>query len=332
MMNPLVALIFGLLSVRFVTCLNFPKLLPPGSTIAFISPASPPYYLYNSTEYVPHVISSMKQFGWNVVFMPHCFEEYYYLAGNDSDRASDVMMAFKDPNIDGIFANRGGWGDQRILPLLDFDIIAQNPKVLMGYSDLTALINAVHLLSGMVTFHGPMGIGTWNDLNGVYAQEVLQEAKVEVYNVPDGNYTTITGGKANGTLIGGNLSVFVSLVGTPYFPNPFPKNTILFLEDVEEAPYAIDRMLTQLDQAGVLPSINGFVFGRCPTCVSGLPPNLSFTLDQVLVQKIAPLNIPSFYGALFGHIEEQITLPIGVAVEIDADQGLITFLEAAVSN
>jgi len=241
---------------------------------------------------------------------------------------------FTDPNIDIIIANRGGYGCTRIIGLLNYTLIRENPKIIMGYSDLTALITAIHIQTGLVTFYGPMGVDSWiGNYNAFYFSQVVMNASLPTYKIQDNyNWTTITSGTAKGRLIGGNLSVFVSFMDSIYFPNItyFMNGSILFLEDVEEYPYQIDRMLRQIQLAGIFNVINGFVWGRCTDCDT--PPQ-SFSVQQLMVQYIAPLNIPAFQGAMFGHdiTDGQYTMPIGTMAEIDADEGTITLLESCVT-
>jgi len=270
-----------------------------------------------------------------VKFGAHAFAQYGYLAGNDTERASDVMTMFSDPTVKFIVANRGGYGTTRILDMLDYDVIKANPKPIMGYSDMTGLINAIHTKTGMVTFHGPMGIDDWTDGQSIwnlkYVRDVILNAKQPVYeNLPQyaSSPYTITSGKARGRLIGGNLSLFSAMIGSNYLPSNITNGTILFLEDVNEDPYQMDRMLTSLHLGGLLNNISGFVFGICTGCA---PPDPGFTLQQVLEARFQPLGVPAFAGAMFGHdLTAQFTLPVGVEVEIDADQGTITLLEPAV--
>jgi muramoyltetrapeptide carboxypeptidase len=230
-------------------------------------------------------------------------------------------------------ANRGGWGCDRILPLLDYELIAKNPKIIMGYSDLTSLLHAIHFQTGLVTFYGPMGIDNWQNYNGKYFSQVVMEGKKVLFRNPNSsslNITTITGGKAKGKLYGGNLSVFNTLIGTPFLPNTIDwTKVILFLEDTNEEPYRIDRMIVTLKLAGILDSIAGFVWGICNSC-SAANPSQSFTLQEVIESHVKPLGIPAFSGSMIGHISEQFTLPIGIEVELDADQGTILMLETSV--
>jgi len=323
-----VSLVLALITLGVLEGRIIPKRLQAGDTVGFISPASPPYYIYNASTYKQHVIDTLATLSLKVKFGQYAFVEDGYLAGTDLQRASDVMSMFLDDQVQGIIANRGGWGCNRLINLLDYDAITQNPKILMGYSDLTGLLNAVHEKTGLVTFHGPMGIDRWVDtLNIAGVQQVLLEGKS--ITMTTANYTTLVAGKASGRLIGGNLSVFSAIVGSPYFPS-ISEGSILFIEEVEEAPYRIDRMLTQLSIAGVLDKVSGIVFGSFTKCDPPPPENQGFTLLQVLRQKVGQLACPSFYGARFGHIDEQYTLPIGTMITMDADAGTITMLEPAV--
>jgi len=311
--------------------LPLPPVLP-GALAGFISPASPPeYYWVPFSDYVPHVNRTMESLNLGARFAYHSFSEWGYLAGHDDHRAQDVMTMFLNPDISLIIANRGGFGCGRILQLLNYSAIAQNPKPLIGYSDLTALLTAITVRTGMVTFHGPMGINEWNGTgagNTIYFQDVILNQQLTVFKILDGHSVkTINSGKASGKLWGGNLSVFVSLIGSIFFPSNFT-GAILFLEDTTIYPYQFDRCLTQLALAGVLQQISGFVFGRCTLCNDTVPANQTFSIHSVVHQHVAPLGIPAFDGAKIGHIDAQYTLPIGGMVEIDADLGTITMLES----
>eukprot|EP01120_Amphizonella_sp_Union-15-10_P016894 TRINITY_DN9170_c0_g1_i2.p1 TRINITY_DN9170_c0_g1~~TRINITY_DN9170_c0_g1_i2.p1 ORF type:complete len:275 (-),score=44.27 TRINITY_DN9170_c0_g1_i2:69-893(-) len=272
----------------------------------------------------------MNSLGLKVQFGPNSFDIYDgYLAGSDDARAQDVMDMASDQNIRAIVANRGGWGCNRILPLLDYQTIKSNPKPIVGYSDLTALINAIHLKTGLITFHGPMGLDNWSNENGLYFNKVIMNGEAVTYTTPTSNLITIVGGKASGKLVGGNLSVFSSLVGSEFLYSDF-SDKILFLEEVEEEPYRLDRMMMQLELSGALKSIRGFIWGRCTSCQASNPQQ-SQPWTSVIIEKMKKYpKTPSFIGALIGHIDQQWTLPIGINVEIDANQGTISLLEPAV--
>jgi muramoyltetrapeptide carboxypeptidase len=234
-----------------------------------------------------------------------------------------------------IFA-RGGWGSPRLLPLLDYDLIRRNPKVLLGYSDATALITAVHVKTGLVTFHGPSPLNVFSAehfrrvvMNGEHytlrnPNLITENTLVQTEN----RIHTLSGGKASGPILGGNLSLLTAVTGSGYLPDW--EGAILFIEDVEEAVYRVDRMMTELALSGVLGKISGFVFGRCTECGPG-PGFGSLTMQQMIAEHIEPLGIPAFSGTMIGHIDEQFTIPLGIEVEIDADAGTIELLEAGVT-
>jgi muramoyltetrapeptide carboxypeptidase len=268
----------------------------------------------------------------------HLLDRYGYMAGTDEDRASDVNAMFADPDVDAIITLRGGWGCNRILPLLDYKSIARNAKILMGYSDITSLLLALNAKTGLVTFHGPVGTSTWNEFSTTYVKQLLFNAEYFSMENPKekgDNLTqvknrilTINSGKAQGKLLGGNLTVLTAMLGSSYLPGF--KDNILFLEEVREDVYRVDRMLTQLSLAGVLGQISGFVFGKCSDCGPGKSYG-SLTLEQVLDDHIKPLGIPAWYGSMIGHIEEKFTIPLGIRADIDADRGRISLLEPSVS-
>jgi muramoyltetrapeptide carboxypeptidase len=313
-----------------------PPRLRPGDTIGLIEPAS------NSDEdesltIVEETITAM---GLKPKRAPNLLAKYGYLAGEDKARASDVNAMFADPQVRAIFAVRGGWGCARMLPYLDFGLIRKNPKMLLGFSDITALHLAIAAKGGAITLHGPNGGSRWGKLSVGHLKTIAFDAQAPLLENPvatedrlvqrNGRIRTLRGGKARGPLLGGNLTIVASLVGTPYMPDF--KGAILFLEDVDEAEYRIDRMLTQLTAAGILGQLAGLVFGQCTDCRARNGTSFSgFTLSQVLDQHLKPLNIPVYQGAFFGHIADQMILPVGGMAEIDADAGTIRLLEPAVS-
>ena len=241
---------------------------------------------------------------------------------------------FADKAVKAIVCTRGGSGAARLLPLLDYAVIRRNPKILLGYSDITALHCAIQAKTGLVTFHGQIGSGSWNKFNVDQFQRVLLDRELPEYRnksdigdelVRRQNRTwTIRGGKARGELIGGNLTVLTALAGSPYLPDFSSK--ILFLEDVSEAPDRVDRMFSTLKLMGALDRIAGFVFGQCTDCDPGDGYG-SLTLEQILDDYIRPLRIPAYRGAMIGHIREQFILPVGGMVELDADAGTLRMLE-----
>jgi muramoyltetrapeptide carboxypeptidase len=269
----------------------------------------------------------------------HALARYGYLAGADADRAADVNAMFADPTVAALMPIRGDWGSARILPYLDYDQIRANPKILIGFSDITALLLGIYAQTGLMTFHGPHGLTSWRADQVEPLRQILMQGERLTYTNPlvgsdqdrlmrdQGRIQTITPGKASGRLIGGNLSVISGIVGSPYMPDT--TGAILFLEDIGEAPYRIDRMLTQLKLAGVLDGLAGFIFGQCTRCGPGETYG-SLTLEEILQDHIQPLGIPAWSGAWIGHVEPLWTLPIGGRVAIDATTGTIQMLEPAV--
>lgn len=307
-----------------------PARLRPGDRVGLVSPATAAF----ETEPTKIWIDALESLGFEVVLGDNYYDRYGYLAGEDAARASDINAFFKEPSIKMIFA-RGGWGAPRVLPLLDYDMIRANPKVLLGYSDATALITAVHTKTGLVTFHGPSPLNTFSAehfrrvvMNGEHYTMsnptfITENTLVQTEN----RIQTIRGGKATGRILGGNLSLLTAVTGSEYLPDW--EGCILFIEDVDEAVYRIDRMMTELSLSGVLGKIKGFVFGRCTDCEPGRGFG-SLTMEEMLAGHIAPLGIPAFSGSMIGHIDEQFTIPLGIDVEIDADAGSIRMLEAGV--
>jgi muramoyltetrapeptide carboxypeptidase len=311
-----------------------PKRLRAGDTVGLIDPASAIF----RPVVIDIVSETMAALGLKVKRGRHLLDRYGYLAGRDEDRAADINALFADDEVDGIVAVRGGWGSARLLPRLDYDAIRRHPKPLIGYSDITALHLAIHAKTRLVVFHGPVGGSGWNAFNTGWVKRVLFDGEAVTFeNVKefgdnlaqvDHRVQTITSGRARGRIVGGNLTVLSAIVGSPYLPDW--DGAILFLEDVGEDIYRVDRMLTQLALAGILGRIRGFVFGTCDECGPGEGYG-SLTLEEVLADHIRPLKVPAWQGAMIGHIDRQFTIPIGVDVEIDADRGTIRMLESAVA-
>lgn len=301
-----------------------PPRLKFGDTVGLISPAG-----LVDQKTVDEFGQILLQLGLKVKLGKHILDRYGYLAGKDIDRADDVNAMFADTSVQGIFTMAGGWGCNRILPLLDYSLIRKNPKIIMGFSDVTSLILAIYARSGIITFHGPLAKSTWNKFSVEYVQRLLFDGEVILLrNLLTTPVETITSGKARGSLVGGNLSLVTALVGSGYLPDWEKK--ILFIEEVMEDVYRVDRMLTQLKLAGILDKIAGFIFGQCTKCTAGEDNEPSLTLQEVLLDHIKPLGIPAWYGSMIGHIPDKFTLPLGVEVEIDADLGVIRMLESAV--
>lgn len=252
-----------------------------------------------------------------------------YLSAKDSDRADEMKAFIDDPTIDAIVCARGGYGVMRILPALDYGAIRQANKIIMGFSDITALLIAANQLSGMVTYHGPVASSTFDAFTRqAFAQTVMTPPSPSEFS--DDRITTISGGVGTGRLTGGNLAMVVSTLGTHYEIDT--KGAILFLEEINEEPFRIDRMLTQLWLAGKLQTLNGIALGNFRNCeakgqsISGP----SFTLREVIEERTKDLGIPVVYGMPFGHVKSKLTLPLGVEAELDAGAKTLRLLEPSV--
>jgi muramoyltetrapeptide carboxypeptidase len=301
-----------------------PPRLKIGDTVGLISPAS----IIESQD-IEDAKQALQKLGLQIKTGTHILDRYGYLAGKDLDRAQDINIMFADQSVKAIIAMRGGWGCNRIIPLLNYHLIRKNPKIIMGYSDITSLLLAINARTQLITFHGAVATSTWNEFTIDYLKRILFDGELvtmENNTIPIGKIEVINPGIARGKLIGGNLSVISSMIGSSYLPS-WRKN-ILFIEDIGEDIYRIDRMLTQLKNAGVLNQISGFIFGQCTNCKVDNQP--AFTLMQVLQYYLEPLKIPAWYGSMIGHISDKFTIPVGAEVEIEADYGRIRMLEAAV--
>ena len=306
-----------------------PMPLAKGDTVGLVSPSS----AFEDSFSLQLAREAMEALGFVVKTGAHYGDRRGHLAGSDADRAGDLNAMFADKAVKAIVCTRGGSGAARLVPLLDYAAIRRNPKVLLGYSDITALHCAIQAQTGLVTFHGPIGSGSWNRFNVDQFQRVLLDRELVEYRnrpeqgdelVPRQNRTiAIRGGKARGQLVGGNLTVLTALAGSPYLPDFTGK--ILFLEDVGEAPYRIDRMFSTLKLMGALDRIAGLVFGECTDCKPGDGYG-SLTLEQILDDHVRPLGIPAYRGAMIGHIREQFIVPVGGEVELDADAGTFRLL------
>lgn len=312
-----------------------PPRLKPGDTVGLIDPAGATFETFD----IQLVTEALAALGLKARPGANLMARYGYLGGTDAQRAADVNAHFADSSVNAILAVRGGWGCARMIPHLDYDLIHRNPKVLAGYSDITALHLAIHAKTGLVTFHAPVGVSAWGAFSVDWFRRVAFDGEAVTMKNRVGTedrlaqrefrIQTITPGKARGRLIGGNLTVLSAIVGTPFLPDL--AGALLFLEDIDERIYRIDRMLTQLKLAGILGHVAGVVFGHCTDCSPSDGGYGSLTLEEVLRDHLKPLGVPAFSGAMIGHIRDQFTVPIGVEAEIDSSAGSITMLEPAVT-
>ena len=256
-----------------------------------------------------------------------------------SQRAEDFNKMFYDDSIDAVFCIRGGYGSAQILDLIDYENIKKHPKIFLGYSDITAVHNSIFRNTGLITFHGPVLMSsfpdyTTNAFQNIFFNEIIN-SKLENPREMNGIRSkypvrVINAGNADGRLLGGNISLVASLIGTKYQPNY--RDSILFLEEVGETPYRIDRMLNQIKMAGLFEGVKGIVIGKCEDCEIGSSNSTwDLSLGEVIDYYIKPLNVPSFYGLMIGHTKEQLTLPHGCLCSINTEDCTINLLESPFS-
>lgn len=310
-----------------------PARLKAGDTIALVNPS----HAIHEREPYDLAAETLTAMGFKVVEGAHLRDRRGHLAGTDADRAADLNAMFGDPAIAGVLALTGGSGANRILPLLDYGLMRANPKFLGGFSDITALLNAVHARAGLVTFHAPVGVSTWNEFSLRHFRAAAMEAQPltlanprDLAGLPaprDGRIRTLRAGLARGPLLGGNLAVLSAMAGSAYLPDF--DGAILFLEEVNEFIYRVDRMLSTLKLAGVFDRLAGVVIGQFTRCTPGEGFG-TLTLDEVFDDWFLPLGVPVYRGAMIGHIARKFTVPLGVPAEMDATAGTIRLLEPAV--
>ncbi len=310
--------------------------LKPGDTVGLITPST---YVSDPDSLIT-AERTVRYFGLKPKMGRNVRRREGYLGGTIAERLEDLHEAFRDPEVKAIFPVRGGYGSGQLLDGIDYDLIRRNPKILAGYSDITALHLAIHKRTGLVTFHGPVTLSGFSD----YTQNAFRRALFEsaplgvLTNPPESNalrpkhsLRAVRPGRARGPLVGGNLSLVASLMGTPFEIET--RGRILFIEDVGEEPYSMDRMLTQLRLAGKLEQAAGIVFGECAGCrPRDYQPSFASTLSlgEVVDEILGRLRVPVLAGLTIGHTDDQLTLPLGVMATLDADRCELIVEEPAV--
>lgn len=292
-----------------------PAPLQPGDMVAITAPSSPV-----PEEKLAASIESIKFLGLRPAVMPSCHMQHGYLAGLDQQRADDINAAFACDDYKGIFCLRGGYGAMRLLPMLDFEMMKKNPKVFIGYSDITALHASINARCGFITYHGPMPTTDYRTQEGftndsmrlcLFSPEKLQALK----NPAGETISVLRRGKAEGLLAGGNLSLLAGTLGSPYEIDT--RGKILFLEDVDEEPYRIDKSLTALSLAGKFRDCAAIILGTFARCEAEEEPSLSLT--EIFKEVVLPWNKPAILNLRAGHIYPQSTLPMGAEIALDAE-------------
>ena len=307
------------------------KKLKFGDTIGLIAPSG----AMRTEGAIERAVSETERMGFKVKLGESAGKKYGYLSGTDEIRAHDINAMFADDEVDAIFCIRGGYGAMRILDRLDYDLIAKHPKIFVGFSDITALHIALLNRCGLATFHAPMAVGWSNGPLDEFSRECMYKALMhaepmgELLNPPEYPKKTVNHGMAEGLLVGGNLMLMASSLGTPWEIDT--KGRIVFIEEVSERTYCVDRMLTQLRLAGKFDDCAGIVFGDFADCPIEYP-EYGLSLEEIIRDVASPCGKPIFTGLRCGHCTPKLTLPFGVKCRMDADKCTLTVLESAVTE
>ncbi len=298
--------------------------LKPGDVIGFICPSSK----FDMTS--PRLVKleeELTKMGFKFKYSKTCVDKFGYLAGTDEARKDDLENMFLDSEVKAIMCMKGGYGASRFVDKIDYEIIKNNPKLFMGFSDITVLLNNIYQKTGIPTIHGLVGIFLGNPNIDEFSIDdfnklIFENTKDRILESPNDMAKTLVGGVSEGVLVGGNLSLIVNLVGTPYDVDF--TNKIVFIEEVDEEPYSIDRMFAQLRLSGKLDKAKGIVLGHFTNCVGDTE---SFTYEEIIEQYFKNMEIPVLTHFASGHEFPFINLPIGVKVRLDADKKQIKILE-----
>ena len=298
--------------------LRVPPPLTVGSRVAMISPSGP----LQGVHELERAVATASSLGWEVHVGQHALRRTGYFAGDDAQRGDDLLAALHDDRIDGIWCLRGGYGAARLLPRLSAELLQRRPKALIGYSDITAL-HAAWQHAGLVSYHGPTARAPLSDFSRDSLVRALQNGTDSCGNAPEAR--VVRGGRATGRLVGGNLALVSSLCGTPWAGNC--RDAIVVLEDIGEATYRLDRMLTQLRLAGAFEGCVGVAFGHCTDCPDTTDDGTR-TIDAIVTELADALHVPTLQGIPVGHISDQWTIPFGAIATMDADARTL-FVSAA---
>lgn len=302
--------------------LRVPPPLTVGSRVAMISPSGP----LQGPHELERAVATAESLGWAVQVGQHALRRTGYFAGDDAQRGDDLLDALHDDRIDGIWCLRGGYGAARLLPRLSAELLQRHPKALIGYSDITAL-HAAWQHAGLVSYHGPTARAPLSDFSRDSLVRALQTSTDSCGEAPEAR--VVRGGRATGRLVGGNLALVSSLCGTPWAVNC--RDAIVVLEDIGEATYRLDRMLTQLRLAGAFEGCVGVAFGHCTDCPDTTDDGAR-TIDAIVTELADALHVPALQGIPVGHISDQWTVPFGAIATMDADARTLSVSTAAVSR
>jgi len=308
-----------------------PKKLQKRDLIGIVSPASS---LDDPTK-IEKGVNYLEGLGYRVILGKNVGKYNGYLAGTDRERADDLHSMFTNKNVKAIFCLRGGYGASRLLDKIDYKLIKNHTKIFVGYSDISALHLAIFYKTGMITFAGPMvGVDFFEDVSP-FTEEMFWKLITSnkkfgrVENPDDENILCLNPGSVTGKIVGGNLSVIAGLIGTEYFPDL--KDKILFIEESGEVPYKIDRMLNQFRLSKMFHGMKGMIIGSFKDCNELDPEKRTLTLGEVITEYFSKLEKPVVYNFRHGHIKNNITIPIGASIRLNASRKFVEYPEAVVS-
>ncbi len=308
-----------------------PPRLRKGDLISVVSPASTP----GDSSKVHAGVRYFESLGYRVTISQNVFNVDGYLAGTDEERADDLNQAFADKNVKAIICSRGGYGSPRILDLIDYNVVRRNPKILVGYSDITALQLAIFRKTGLITFSGPMMAVEFGNDPDPYTEQmffdlVTSAAKPGTIRSHKDFRLSFKGKKkVRGRILGGNLSLITSIMGTKYEAR-FAHN-LLLIEEVNEEPYSVDRMLTQLRLAGILKEVSGYLIGQFTDCAPEEPNRPYREIEEIIREDVLSNGKPAVSNIAYGHVPAKLTMPIGIMASIDAVKKKFSIDESAVS-
>jgi muramoyltetrapeptide carboxypeptidase len=306
-----------------------PPRLKKGDLIGLVSPAST---IADPTR-IDRGVSYLERLGYRVIVGQHVLKVNGYLAGTDAERVEDLHRMFGNTEVKAVWCIRGGYGTPRILRHLDYRLLRQNPKIFVGYSDITTLQMAIFRRTGLVTFHGPMlGVDMAGQME-TYSEERLWQVLTSTTRagripLPAPGPLTLAPGRATGRMLGGNLALLQSIMGSRYLPDL--DGALLYVEDLGEEPYRVDRMFVHLLNAGVFAKVKGLMVGQFTDCEPKDPSKPSLSLDHVIGEAAAYAGVPVLGRLPFGHDDVKLTIPVGIRGRIDATEGTLEFLEPAV--
>jgi len=314
-----------------------PHKLKANDFVGLVTPASP---LFEAHRTLLEANEKLSVLGFRTKTGKNVFKKNGYLAGSIQERIDDLHSMFEDDQVKAIMTIRGGYGSGQLLPHLNYGLIRSNPKIFIGYSDITSLLLGIHRKTGLVTFHGPVAISTFADYTRKYFLRTLMEPKAVgliddapfEQNLQQSNRIwTVKPGQSQGLLTGGNLTLMAATLGTPYEIDT--KDRIIFIEEIGEEPYDLDRLLNHMKQAGKFKNCRGVFFDQLKdiTPASYRPAfNNSLSVEEVIKDVFKEYDFPVCVGLSVGHIKDKPTLPIGIKILLDADKGRISLLEPAV--